>query len=279
MVDFNEEFSALTQEIITNQVRFTRICIDIIRTLYGASFTPLILIGNSMGGFVVRNVFLQPNFDPNIVRTVITVGTPHQFPVLILDDQLYRQYELVNQFWQAEWHYKLRHLNMISIGGGERDFLVWDGYTDISFIDRSHFPSPRIMWTTAPSIAGQWFSVDHDIIMECRQFVRHLCTAIYTITTNAFLKAPHRNAVERIMDLFRRNLDHSSTSRPTVTSGSIMHVTKNSHSVKIENKASESKDQTIEIGPVDLTSRYSGIYISVEGILCSGWLFVGPLEQ
>lgn len=85
----------------------------------------------SQGGMIARSLFLNPYFDPETVKLIITLATPHQ-PVILIDKYLRDFYNSVDIFWQTEKansNSKLKNLTLISIGGGYRDKLVRPGLT------------------------------------------------------------------------------------------------------------------------------------------------------
>jgi glycosylphosphatidylinositol deacylase len=80
-IEVNEEFSALNGGLLMRQARYANTCIQHILSLYPANAKPpkVILVGHSMGGLVARAVYLQPNYIPNSVDTILTINSPHKY--------------------------------------------------------------------------------------------------------------------------------------------------------------------------------------------------------
>lgn len=74
---------------------------------------------------VAKGVFLEPDFVPGSVHTVLTLATPHTSPVIALDSYVANYYSRVNEFWDQGSDDRL----LISVGGGHRDLLVRSGLT------------------------------------------------------------------------------------------------------------------------------------------------------
>lgn len=74
---------------------------------------------------VAKGVFLEPDFVPGTVHTVLTLATPHASPVIALDSYVANYYGRVNAFWENGNGDTL----LVSVGGGHRDLLVRSGLT------------------------------------------------------------------------------------------------------------------------------------------------------
>jgi hypothetical protein len=74
---------------------------------------------------VAKGVFLEPDFVPGSVNTVLTLATPHSSPVVMLDPYMASYYHKVNSFWEVGDPERL----LVSVGGGHRDLLVRSGLT------------------------------------------------------------------------------------------------------------------------------------------------------
>ncbi|KAK3737552.1 hypothetical protein QZH41_006055 [Actinostola sp. cb2023] len=104
-VDLDERLSGVSGVMLNEQTEFVRICIKRVLRLYkGIPRRPrsVVLIGHSMGGVISKALFTLPKFDPTQVHTVITLGTPHQHPVMPLDPLLCNFYNHINRFWHRE---------------------------------------------------------------------------------------------------------------------------------------------------------------------------------
>lgn len=57
------------------------------------------------------------------VNTIITLATPHK-PVFVVDADLHKFYNDVNDYWRSHNETTLKHVTLVSIGGGFRDTQV-----------------------------------------------------------------------------------------------------------------------------------------------------------
>jgi len=74
---------------------------------------------------VAKGVFLEPDFVPGSVNTVLTLATPHASSVMMLDPYVASYYQRVDSFWEVGDPNRL----LVSVGGGHRDLLVRSGLT------------------------------------------------------------------------------------------------------------------------------------------------------
>ncbi|MEQ2200350.1 hypothetical protein XENOCAPTIV_028029, partial [Xenoophorus captivus] len=139
-VDFNEELVALYGGSLVRQTHFLHECIKAILRLYKVSANQFVaqqhlkmppqsvaLVGHSMGGVVARALFTLPRFNPHLVSLIITQASPHMAPVLALDPYLLDFYDAVRQKWVYQAN-KLRNVTVLSVGGGYRDYQVYQAF-------------------------------------------------------------------------------------------------------------------------------------------------------
>ncbi|RUS89814.1 hypothetical protein EGW08_002426, partial [Elysia chlorotica] len=120
------------------------------------------------GGIVARGLFTLPDFDPAVVNTIITQATPHQKPVVSFDEDLHHYYQRVNQYWRSEGgQAALRHVTVVSTGGGHRDVQVRYALTRLDGI----VADDRAISASTTSIPKSWVSTDHKCSVWCRQMV------------------------------------------------------------------------------------------------------------
>ena len=173
--DLDESLSGLYGGVLKEQTEFVRLCITRIVWLYRKTSNPpksVVLIGHSMGGLIARGLFAMRNFSTHLVHTIITLGTPHQHPVVSLDPQLADYYENINSFWKSqtfinENESRLKNITLVSVSGGFRDVLVRSSPSSLKQIAR---PSQTISVVTS-SVPRAWVSVDHLCLCWCRQLV------------------------------------------------------------------------------------------------------------
>ncbi|RWS27273.1 GPI inositol-deacylase-like protein [Leptotrombidium deliense] len=203
-INFNEELSGLSGDLLIGQTEFLYECIEAIKKLYMkvGRRVSLIVIGHSVGGLISRAVFTDTNFDPASVDLLITLATPHQragfctflnsFYVINNDLQFLKRfvavlpidlssttfYEKVNNQWSIiRSQPQLSHLTVVSINGGFNDKLVRSELTQL--------PVPLIQngdITLGTSlIPDVWVSTDHLCIVWCRQLIIKLMRLLYDL--------------------------------------------------------------------------------------------------
>ncbi|XP_014242271.1 GPI inositol-deacylase isoform X2 [Cimex lectularius] len=161
-IDLNEDLNALFGGFLEEQTKFVKICMSRILSLYREESQPssIVLIGHSIGGVIAKGLFLEPGFDPSLVKIIITLATPHM-PAILPDLYLAQYYEKVNNYWDNSPHLKEK-INFLSIGGGPRDLLVRTNLTVTPHADIS------VVTSLIPEV---WLSVDHLCILWCRELI------------------------------------------------------------------------------------------------------------
>ncbi|KAL1453345.1 hypothetical protein WDU94_007486 [Cyamophila willieti] len=167
-VDFNGEYSALFGGVLEAQTLYVRHALNKILTLYPAQRQPpsVVIIGHSMGGMIAKGLYLQPNFNPNLISTIITLATPHQ-PVLLLDTYLNDYYTKVNKFWSSYSH---ENTSIVSIGGGNADIHVRSSLTKTNHVD---------ICTSSNMIPAVWVGADHKSIVWCKRLIKVLVRVLF----------------------------------------------------------------------------------------------------
>ena len=162
-MDLNEEYSGVFGGILEEQTNFIEHSIKAILNLYkNLPNKPksIVIVGHSMGGKIAQSLLISPNTS-SFINTVITLATPVDKPVLMLDMETYNYYEKIDKFWlenrsninkvtnttnfcrnaklnvaiQEEEKKLLDDKLFITIGGGSRDMMVHSGLTDSKFSD------------------------------------------------------------------------------------------------------------------------------------------------
>lgn len=173
--DLDESLSGLFGGVLYEQTEFIKICVTRILWLYKKIENPptsVVLVGHSMGGLIARGLFTLPKFDPSVVRTIITFGTPHHHPVLSFDPQLMDYYETVNRFWRSQafsndTEKRLKNITLVSVSGGLRDVLVRSSPSSMNHL-ASQSQAISLVTTSVPKV---WLSIDHLCLCWCRQLV------------------------------------------------------------------------------------------------------------
>lgn len=173
-VDLNEEYSALYGGVLEQQTEFVRQAIYRILDLYQGSTCQrpnnVVLVGHSMGGLIAKGLFNSPVFDPSVVRVIFTFATPHSRPVIVFDEYIYRYYRTTSKTWLSGRPNKLKHVTLISVGGGHKDYLVQADSITSWEVD------VYAVTTTIPTV---WRSVDHLAILWCKELVLVTARALF----------------------------------------------------------------------------------------------------
>ncbi|XP_059179650.1 GPI inositol-deacylase-like [Physella acuta] len=189
VVDFDEELSALYGGVLRKQTEFVHLCLKKILSLYNTNQhkpDSVVLVGHSMGGLIARALFTLPEFDPQLVNTIVTQATPHQKPVASLDPQLQQFYKEVNQHWRQHSS-SLQHVTVVSTGGGYRDIQV---RYDLTRLDGIVSPN-RSLSVLTNAVPKAWVSTDHLCAVWCRQVVLLTKRAMFDLVDKRTLQISH----------------------------------------------------------------------------------------
>ncbi|BES98707.1 Gpi inositol deacylase pgap1 [Nesidiocoris tenuis] len=167
-LDLNEEYSGLFGGFLRDQTKFAASAIEKILSLYKSDNGPdsVIIISHSMGGLIAKGLFLESNFNPDKVKVIVTLATPHS-PIALLDTYLNEYYSRVNSYWDT---FQRANMTVVTVGGGPRDLLVMSGLTSSPHADISVITS---------EIPGVWLSTDHSCILWCNELVLVMVRAFF----------------------------------------------------------------------------------------------------
>lgn len=236
-VDYQEELSALYGPFLNQQTEYLSHCITRILQCYShlkEKPISVIAVGHSMGGLVIRGLFSQPNFNPNLISTIINLATPQTKPVLSLDPELYSYYELLNNYWLQYAEKTLQNVSVVSLGGGTRDNLVPSNLCTLD--DISTNPHHVNMLTT--NIPLVWRSTDHQCIVWCNELVRFETHMLFQMIDKktGFITNNHTFRGNLVQKLFK-NTDYLGTSRLSTVDCNVVHLNNTIIMLTTEKKA------------------------------------------
>ncbi|CAH8602649.1 unnamed protein product [Schistosoma curassoni] len=170
-VDFNEEPSALSGEIIERQTDFVDKAIDTILGTYANRPNPpehIVLIGHSVGSVVIFN-FLSSRWSitQTKVKLVLSLAGPIYQPVILPDRSMAQIYQRIHNYLDEISNIPNYPLVIISITGGSRDRIVPDL---LGNIDQA-YPVLNSLSLSTSAIQHVWASCDHRCILWCLQLM------------------------------------------------------------------------------------------------------------
>ncbi|XP_018646716.1 gpi inositol deacylase pgap1, putative [Schistosoma mansoni] len=170
-VDFNEEPSALSGEIIERQTDFVDKAIDTILGTYANRPNPpehIVLIGHSVGSIVIFNLLSSRwNITQTKVKLVLSLAGPIYQPVILPDRSMAQIYQRIHNYLDQISNIPNYPLVIISITGGSRDRIVPDL---LGNIDQA-YPALNSLSLSTSAIQYVWASCDHRCILWCLQLM------------------------------------------------------------------------------------------------------------
>ncbi|XP_052071301.1 GPI inositol-deacylase-like isoform X3 [Mytilus californianus] len=277
-IDFNEELSALYGGMLQSQTEFVHECVKKILSLYESNKpTSVVLVGHSMGGMIARALFTLPEFDQNSVNTIITQATPHQAPVISLDRMIATYYSRVNNYWRTHSNTTLKHVTVVSTGGGYRDVLVRNELTSLRGI-----ADPDLSISTSTmSVPNAWVSTDHLCAVWCKQMVMLTKRAMFDIIDPATLQVTI-NTNER-MNVFKHHfLSNPGTKKiPEYWRDEILLYEEIPWVVKKEKTWEFAKKRVLEdyyyAVPMDLEDVNS--FVAISNVDLQDWICICKIER
>jgi len=162
-IDFQGQYSGISGQLVEEQINFVHQAVIRINTIHSDHTDGVIVIGHSVGGFILKALLTKPDFNPSLVPLLISLASPLTRPYLNFDDVMKRIYDHTNDYW-ANSADKIETVS-ISISGGRSDRLVP--------VHSSLDPNYDICITTN-SISEVWLSTDHVCITWCRELMHKL---------------------------------------------------------------------------------------------------------
>ncbi|XP_054827622.1 GPI inositol-deacylase isoform X2 [Eublepharis macularius] len=178
-VNFNEELVALYGGSLQRQTRFVHECIKVILKLYkgqGSAPSSVAIVGHSMGGLVARALLTLKNFKAELINVLVTQATPHNAPVMPLDQYLTDFYTAVNHHWSLKAQ-DVANLTTLSVAGGFRDYQVRSG---LALLPRSDQQSSALS-VVSSEVPRVWASTDHLSIVWCKELILATVRAFFDL--------------------------------------------------------------------------------------------------
>lgn len=123
-----------------------------------------------MGGIVAKT--LQEHNEP-LSNLIITLSTPHTRPILVFDPEQDLFYFHVSRNWTRGDEKFQKEVTLVSVGGGDRDFMVPEGFTKWGRHLDVH--------ATTTGVPLVWASTDHLCIVWCKQFVFSIVRSLFDL--------------------------------------------------------------------------------------------------
>ena len=167
--DLAGELVAFRGQLLQRQSLFVRRCLALLRlqatapdAAGPADATPLLAVGHSMGGLVLRAALGAELGTTRPVPLLLTLGTPHAAPVVATEAPVAAFFAQLNADSSL-----LRDIALVSVGGGERDMQVPIHLTELPAL------APQ-MHMAAQAIRGVQGSVDHQCLSWCLPMIHRV---------------------------------------------------------------------------------------------------------
>ncbi|KAJ1507963.1 GPI inositol deacylase [Coelomomyces lativittatus] len=188
LVDFKEEFSAISPSLLLDQAHYLTTLLHFLRWRYQVVHIPI--LGHSMGGLVARLAVAFNTYPMYSVQHLMTLSTPHVYPPLPLSNDLNQLYAAVNAFWATSLPHPIA---VMSITGGFMDRQVAPFLTSVTpwcpmtTTDSSERRADTSSWCasysslTVPTVQA---TCDHLAIVWCRELLVLISHVLYTSQTS-----------------------------------------------------------------------------------------------
>jgi hypothetical protein len=230
-INFGEEATALLGgAAVRDQAEYVKDCILYIvktkRVEMGKNYNiDITLVAHSMGSLAAKLAVINLGEYSRSISSIISLSSPHLAPPVQVDSEMSRVYkELKNEGWM--WNNEknkntrqvARNIPFLAISGGEEDFMIWEPLARLKD-DRMAFNRqdqlPPWSWVSSPTIPKVGFSIDHQAILWCRQFINPLALSVLLASSCRDQCTPQER-----LELLQRGLGLYSKSTITLSSAS-----------------------------------------------------------
>ena len=183
-VDFREEGTGLHGQFMKEQGNFVADAVRHLVSPQACHYTSLHIVAHSLGGYAARLALMEhaDEFQP-FVHSIITLGTPHAFPVFALDSSIYNVHKHLQRGIQFS---NGKDLIMVSISGGLRDEMIppesceiksSQNASSVTFLATSLMRPGTLEATVQPTLG-----MDHRAIVWCHNLLDQVRTALFVLT-------------------------------------------------------------------------------------------------
>ena len=162
-VDTLDEKSAFSSALLLQQAHYVNDAIQSLLYRYkraGRTVTSVIIVAHSMGGVVARLLPYLVNWQPDSVRSLYTLGTPHAAPVLVTDEGMRVIYSHLAAEVREE---RLRVPVHLSVAGGVNDFFIEPPLASL--------PVSSAMAGVSNGLPHVQTSIEHHALCWCKQLM------------------------------------------------------------------------------------------------------------
>ncbi|KAF6775285.1 hypothetical protein AHF37_05940 [Paragonimus kellicotti] len=190
-IDYNEDTTALSGELVQCQSEFLKLAVDHILAQYlGTVNAPrsVLVVGHSLGALVAFYLLSDPTFDQHKITTVISLAAPVLSSIFSPGYHMDHVYDRISNYLVRVAAQPSHPLVVISLTGGSRDLVVPDILGNVN----QNSDGLKALWLSTSAVAHVWASCDHLCIVWCRQLVYELVSALHELT----LLSPNMNKLD-----------------------------------------------------------------------------------
>lgn len=162
-VDFREEGGAFHGSLLRRQAAYIAQVVEQLAARCGTQ--NVYIVAHSIGGISSRLAIQQYEGVARNIKHILTIGTPHHFPVWTWDPSIWNVY--------AQLHQKPTEKTILSVSGGLRDEMI---PPEACYIGDNH---TTVLWTEFAD--GSGLGADHRAIVWCHELMKGVRSTILTL--------------------------------------------------------------------------------------------------
>ncbi|KAF5402499.1 hypothetical protein PHET_04126 [Paragonimus heterotremus] len=190
-IDYNEDTTALSGELVQCQSEFLKLAVDHILAQYSGTVNAprsVLVVGHSLGALVAFYLLSDPTFDQHKITTVISLAAPVFSSIFSPGYHMDHVYNRISNYLARVAAQPSHPLVVISLTGGSRDLMVPDILGNVN----QNLDGLKALWLSTSAVAHVWASCDHLCIVWCRQLVYELVSSLHELT----LLSPNMNKLD-----------------------------------------------------------------------------------